>query len=85
METKTPATMTNQEVGNLIGCTHSMASRLRAGKRLPGLPTLERIHETLEVPWEDLLLARRAGAPTFGKLLQSAVTEYAAKRATEQQ
>lgn len=79
----TPAPpMTNEELGKLIGCTHSMASRLRAGKRLPGLETLEHMHENLGIPWEELIQARRKGQVEFGRFFRHALAERAAKHAS---
>lgn len=35
--------MTNEEFGLLVGCSESMASRLRSGTRRPGVDLRERI------------------------------------------
>lgn len=67
--------MTNQELGDLLGCSFSMASRLRAGKRLPGPAVLTRIHEQFGVPYSDLMTARHAGGAAFGSLLRQAIED----------
>ena len=72
--------LTNQELGDLIGCTHSMASRLRSGKRLPGLDTLERIQREFGIPWDTLIAARAKGQAEFGKVFRSAIAARAAKQ-----
>jgi hypothetical protein len=55
-----------------------MASRLRVGKRLPGLDTMRNISERLGVPWTDILNARDAGPDEFGALLRGALARYSA-------
>ena len=61
--------LSNKELGDRIGVSHSMASRIRNGRRLPGTRTLDRIHRELGIPLLDLMDAHRAGAPAFGRLL----------------
>lgn len=62
--------MTNQEFGDLVGVDHSMASRLRNGKRLPSLATLRRIHAVLGIGWTTLLTAYDGGPQAFGAMLR---------------
>jgi transcriptional regulator with XRE-family HTH domain len=40
--------MTNEEFGLQVGCSESMASRLRSGARRPGVDLRERIMKTFE-------------------------------------
>lgn len=63
----------------MVGISHSMASRIRAGQRLPGINTIERISVAYGIPLKTLLAARRKGAeelketgacPTFGELIR---------------
>lgn len=61
--------MSNQELGRRIGVTHSMASRIRNGERLPGTQTLYRIHQELGIPLEDLFRAHGEGPEAFGALI----------------
>lgn len=48
-------TLTNQQVGSLIGVTHSAASRLLTGDRTPSIPTMKRIAKAFGVPLETVL------------------------------
>jgi transcriptional regulator with XRE-family HTH domain len=64
--------LSNKELGSRIGVSQSMASRIRNGRRRPGVRTIERIHREFDIPLAVLLEAHRAGAPAFGALL----TEY---------
>ena len=66
----TPAPMSNSEFGRRIGVTHSMASRVRAGKRLPGIGTMQRISSEFGIPIADLVTAHQAGPEAFAKLLR---------------
>lgn len=68
--TKTPTPTTNQQFADAIGVHFSMASRIRAGKRLPGLDTLQRIAAAYEIPLQTLVTARNKGAEEFGKLVR---------------
>jgi transcriptional regulator with XRE-family HTH domain len=40
--------MTNEEFGLIVGCSESMASRLRSGARRPGVDLRERIMKAFE-------------------------------------
>jgi transcriptional regulator with XRE-family HTH domain len=76
-------TMTNKHLGNLIGCTHSMASRLRAGKRLPGSASMLRISAALQIPADTLLTAYGEGPAAFAWVLNGRIAEIdALERAT---
>lgn len=72
--------MTNRELGDLIGCTHSMASRLRAGKRLPGFEIMNRICEVFGIDWDQLVAARNQGQEAFGALLRDLVQQHLDQR-----
>ncbi len=67
------ATMTNKELGEKIGCSHSMASRLRSGKRLPSLSLLNRIAEAFKVDPAPLVRAHKRGAESFGKAFSKVI------------
>lgn len=58
-----------------------MASRLRAGKRLPGTATLTAIHEEFHIPYEELMAAHAAGPAAFGELLSKRIALYDAAAA----
>lgn len=63
--------LTNEEFGKRIGVTHSMASRLRAGKRLPSVTVLRSISREFGIPAKDLLDAHNRGAGEFGALIRA--------------
>lgn len=65
--------MTNQQFADAIGCHHSMASRLRAGLRLPSVATMARISREFGIPIETLVAAHEKGAEDFGLLLRQRV------------
>lgn len=62
--------VTNQEFGDRVGCHHSMASRLRSGKRLPGVDMMVRISEEFAIPIKELVHARQQGREAMGELLR---------------
>jgi len=62
--------MTNQEFGERVGVTHSMASRIRSGHRLPSTGVLVRIHEQFGVPLQELMDAHQNGCEAFGRLIR---------------
>jgi transcriptional regulator with XRE-family HTH domain len=62
--------MTNEDFGRRIGVGQSMASRIRNGRRLPGVATMHRIHEELGIPLSDLVVAHEAGSQEFGRLIR---------------
>jgi transcriptional regulator with XRE-family HTH domain len=61
--------MSNGELGARIGVSHSMASRIRNGNRLPSTKVLDRIHQESAIPLDDLIAAHRQGSKAFGKLI----------------
>lgn len=64
---------TNQAFGDAIGCSHSMASRIVTGKRMPSIDLIERISETFGIPLKTLLSARHKGVEEFGRVMQRQV------------
>lgn len=64
-----PIPLTNQEFADAIGCHHSMASRIRGGKRLPGLPLVESMSKVYGIPVNRLLAARKKGEEAFGEFV----------------
>lgn len=86
MEALFPEGYTNMQFGQLVGCSHSMASRVVNGKRVPGIEAIEKISEVFGIPLQTLLDARRKGAEEFGKLMQKRVVrpaDVSAKRAAK--
>lgn len=67
--------MTNDELGRRIGCSHSMASRLRSGKRLPSLQLMHRISDELHVDESVLIRAHKRGPESFGRTLRKAIKD----------
>jgi transcriptional regulator with XRE-family HTH domain len=57
---------TNQELGDAIGVSSSMASRIRNGHRLPGVNTLTLISKYLNVDLAHLHAAYSQGSRVFG-------------------
>lgn len=52
-----------------------MASRIRNGRRLPGVLTMRRIHSELGIPYAELVEAYHRGARAFGKLVSAALDD----------
>lgn len=67
--------MTNEEFGQKVGCSHSMASRLRNGQRLPSLQLLTRIATKFNVDPAPLIRAHARGAESFGRALQKVIRD----------
>lgn len=65
--------ITNEEFGNRIGVSHSMASRIRNGRRLPGTQVLWAIHREFGIPVEELMAAHQDGPTAFGELISGRV------------
>lgn len=71
--------LTNQQFGERIGCHHSMASRIRAGKRMPGPNLIQRISEEYGIPLKQLMDARKRGEEAMGSLIRRKIFAPAAK------
>lgn len=67
--------LTNKELGDAIGIHHSMASRIRNGKRLPGVDTIGRISAVYGIPEKRLLDARKKGEEAFGRLITKEIVD----------
>lgn len=65
--------MTNRTLARQIGCSEAMASRLRAGKRLPSTELINRIHKQYRIPLKALVDAKLAGPEEFGRLIRARV------------
>ena len=66
-------TMTNKVLGDAIGVTPSMASRIRNGKRLPSIKVLVALADFLGVSIERLLVAYNEGPDDFGVVVQYSI------------
>ena len=62
--------ISNRELGERIGVSPSMASRLRNGRRGPSVPVLYAISEEFDLPLSRLVAARVEGPEAFGAVLQ---------------
>ena len=69
--------LTNQQFGERIGCHHSMASRIRAGKRMPGPDLIQRISEEYGIPLKTLMEARKKGEEAMGALIRRKIFDPA--------
>lgn len=65
--------MTNSSFAAQVGCHHTMASRLRNGKRLPSLSMFATICETFDLDTDDALSAYKQGPDAFGAFLRATV------------
>lgn len=65
--------MTNAQFGRRIGVTHSMASRIRSGARLPSIDVMDAIGREFGISWDALLNARRRGNQAFSALIRKRV------------
>lgn len=70
--------MTNEGFATAVGCHFTMASRLRNGRRLPGLALMAKIKEAFNLPYDDLMAAYDEGAEAFGRYLRINVFKDAA-------
>lgn len=77
MSTPFKAGYTNRELGEAIGCSHSMASRIVTGQRMPSIDLIEKISETFGIPIKTLLDARKKSDVAFGELMQRKVVRPA--------
>lgn len=66
--------LTNDQLGERLGVSHAMASRLRNGRRLPSVKVMDAIHREFGIPVDELHQAYLAGSEVFGRLLTRAIT-----------
>ena len=67
--------ISNRALGDAIGVSPSMASRLRNGKRLPSLRVLTVLADYLELDLFKLTNAHTQGAEAFGKIIRKGLGE----------
>lgn len=65
--------MTNEAFAQATGCTFTMASRLRNGRRLPSAALLIRIMDAYDLDAEEILLAHQGGPEIFGQYIRKMV------------
>jgi transcriptional regulator with XRE-family HTH domain len=69
--------MTNREVAELLGLTHSAVSRLRAGNRLPNLDTMSRIETALNWPAGDQFIVKyNHGSAAYSQELENRISAF---------
>ncbi len=68
--------ITNRELGDAIGVSPSMASRIRNGKRCPGVHTMTRLAEFLRADVGHLANAHLQGPQTFGAEVRRLLDYY---------
>lgn len=56
-----PRTLTNEEVGQMVGLTYSAVSRLRSGDRTPSVEVMRRISDAFGVPFDEVATAATNG------------------------
>lgn len=59
MDQRSP--VTNERVGEDLGISHSMVSRIRSGDRTPSLTVMLKMHEEWDWPLPEQALARTLG------------------------
>lgn len=64
---------TNEQVAKKLGITHSYASRLRNGKRVPSADVLDRFCRVYGVGHSEAHRARGKGPEAFGRLFRKHV------------
>jgi transcriptional regulator with XRE-family HTH domain len=62
--------ISNADFGKRIGVTHSMASRIRNGQRLPSTARIAAIHREFEIPLDQLIGAAEKGPTAFSQLMR---------------
>lgn len=73
-------TMSNTEFGRRIGVSHSMASRIRSGDRLPSRKVALAMHREFGWPLDVILDTAEEGPEEFGRFVRTKL-EIAAKSA----
>lgn len=71
--------ITNREFGENIGVSHSMASRIRSGDRLPGVRTLTLLAKALDTDPGHVLDLYAQGPAAFGDWVRKRELELANK------
>ena len=75
------ASLTNHELGKLVGLTHSSISRIRSGHRLPSPDAMVRIEKVLGWPVAEQIGAR-SGEGKYAKAFERRIRAYAKQRTT---
>lgn len=76
-----PARLTNVELGELIGLSHSSASRVRSGQRAPGYRVMLAIERHFQWALQDQVRVLDQDRQTYGEELERHATAYLERRA----
>lgn len=68
--------LTNEQIANLIGLTHSAISRLRSGDRKPGVSTMFAIEAAFGWPAADQLQIRMLGKHAWAEKFEAVLDVY---------
>jgi transcriptional regulator with XRE-family HTH domain len=69
--------MTNEEIGKLIGLSHSAVSRLRRGERLPSIQVMLNVQDVFGWAITDQIWVRSyAGAGGYGQAFNDELDAY---------
>lgn len=69
--------MTNREVADLVGLTHSTISKYRSGTRTPSLDVMVKISGALDWPLEDQITA--VLEDVYAPYLEGQIAQYATR------
>lgn len=69
--------LTNKAFGAMVGCSESMASRIRHANRLPSLALLGRIMSTFDLPAMELMRAHAEGRDAFAAYIEERIFGHA--------
>jgi hypothetical protein len=75
-----PARLSNVELGELIGLSHSSASRVRAGHRAPGYRVMLAIERVFGWPFKDQIAVLDRSRVKYGETLESHVEAWRQRR-----
>lgn len=71
-----PARLSNVELGELIGLSHSSASRVRSGQRAPGYRVMLAIARVFKWPFEEQVAVLDKSRAKYGAQLEERVERW---------
>ncbi len=74
------ARLSNVELGELIGLSHSSASRVRSGQRAPGYRVMLAVEKHFDWTLQDQVKTLDRSRAKYGETLEEKATAYAAQR-----
>lgn len=75
-----PARLSNVELGELIGLSHSSASRVRSGQRAPGYRVMLAIEREFGWPFKDQIAVLDRSRGDYGRQLEKRVETWRQRR-----